>query len=238
MKFPDLIRSFTTQVLVGLWPFLCSARVQSENDLTLAAQRARHALENADWATAEREYLKIVRLLPNSAEASNNLGIVYHQQKRFPDAIARFQRALSLNPDMIGPNFFMGVDYFKLRKYASAIGALNKACKQDSENVEARLYLSGVHSAMAEFDQAIEILSALADKYKEDVEILQTKFFRFSCFFIGAVFGGDAQVDDGLHALVLQHLQVFESWLSARAELVAHANKVANRRDFLREGGD
>ena len=99
-------------------------------------------MKHANWELAEREYLKILKLSSPLAEVYNNLGIAYHQQNKFSKAIENFEKALEINPNSGGANFFLGVDYFKTRQYQRAIEPLEKARQLAPENVEAQLYLS------------------------------------------------------------------------------------------------
>jgi tetratricopeptide (TPR) repeat protein len=41
----------------------------------------------------------LIRLKPDHAEAHNNLGVAFYQQRRTDEAIRQFQEALSLKPD-------------------------------------------------------------------------------------------------------------------------------------------
>ena len=53
---------------------------------------------------------KAIALDPNYAEAHLNRGVAYGQLKRHDEAIAAFDRALRLNPNL--PNAWLGIQFY------------------------------------------------------------------------------------------------------------------------------
>ena len=45
-----------------------------------------------------------IHLEPDNVKAHNNLGVAYHNQGRFDDAIKEYQTAINLRPDYPGAN--------------------------------------------------------------------------------------------------------------------------------------
>lgn len=68
-----------------------------------AAQRAQ---QQKNYAIAVQQYLKVIGLAPGFAEAYLNLGLIYDLQNRRPDAIAMFEKAVELKPDLAGGSTF------------------------------------------------------------------------------------------------------------------------------------
>ena len=56
-----------------------------------------------------RQYQEALRLKPDHAEAHNNLGIAFYQQRRTGEAIRQFQEALRLKPDFARARKNLGV---------------------------------------------------------------------------------------------------------------------------------
>src|SRR5439155_543706 len=102
---------------------------QVEGHFTAAQQ----AQKIGDYATAEREYLSVLTMKPNFAEAHMNLGLVYQLQDHIPDAMAEFRRALRLKRTLTGANFFLGVDYCKAGEGTKAIPYLKAAARQEPQ---------------------------------------------------------------------------------------------------------
>jgi len=70
------------------------------------------ALAEEDPAAAENNYRQALGLNPNHADANNNLGILLTEQGHFPEALARLERAVELEPDNGAMHF----------NYANALG--------------------------------------------------------------------------------------------------------------------
>jgi tetratricopeptide (TPR) repeat protein len=70
-----------------------------EPDFAFAHNRLALALDRrGDLAGSRMHLAEVVRLMPTSAEAYANLGVALAQERRYPEAIAAFSKALELNP--------------------------------------------------------------------------------------------------------------------------------------------
>ena len=56
-------------------------------------------LDNRDWPSAERTYLKVIRLNPRHGLAYNNLGTALEKQGKVDAALSAYQQAITINPD-------------------------------------------------------------------------------------------------------------------------------------------
>src|ERR1017187_4107438 len=93
--------------------FLAGRQAQSSGNLNLAVQ----------------EYLAVVRLEPDLAEARVNLGLVYYLQNRYDASAQAFEKALSTKPGLRGANLFLGIDYVKLGRARRAVPARYRLCE-------------------------------------------------------------------------------------------------------------
>lgn len=87
----------------------------------------------------EKFYLKAIEILPNYAEAHNNLGDVYEKQGRFENAIKEYTIASILLPEKELPYFGLGDVYFKMGRWEMAIKYYEKGLKikpDDKESLE------------------------------------------------------------------------------------------------------
>jgi len=73
-----------------------------------------------------------VKRHPNDARGYNNLGIVYLARRRSEDAIASYQRAISLAPNLATVHYNLGHAYHKQRKLNPAIAAYQQALTIDT----------------------------------------------------------------------------------------------------------
>ena len=122
-----------------------------------AAQRAQ---QQKNYATAAREYLKVISLSPGFAEAYMNLGLVYELQSRRPDAIAMFEKAVQLKPDLAGAQFFLGVDYCKQGDTKSAIPHLEAAVRARPNLPDAWSWLASAYQMDGETSRQVNTLEA------------------------------------------------------------------------------
>jgi tetratricopeptide (TPR) repeat protein len=88
---------------------------------------AREAQARSDFAGAADCYEKAVKLSPTTPELWANLGLMYHQTGRFPEAIKSFSEAARLNRSMFVPQLFLGIDYLELKHAETAIPFLQRA---------------------------------------------------------------------------------------------------------------
>jgi tetratricopeptide (TPR) repeat protein len=86
---------------------------------------AREAEKRGDLATAEKEYQAVLKLSPDLAEVSSNLGLVYYLQRKDAEAIKAFQEALKRKPALVSANLFLGMSYTRTNQYDKAIAMLD-----------------------------------------------------------------------------------------------------------------
>jgi Tfp pilus assembly protein PilF len=73
-----------------------------------------------DLVGAEESMKKWVELSPNSPASHGSLAIVYVKAKKYKEAEASFQKALSIKPGAIGPSIGLGEMYLEQKKCADA----------------------------------------------------------------------------------------------------------------------
>ena len=141
---------------------------QVEGHFTAAQQ----AQKIGDYATAEREYLSVLTMKPNFAEAHMNLGLVYQLQDHIPDAIAEFRRALRLKRTLTGANFFLGVDYCKAGEGTKAIPYLKAAARQEPQQPDIWSWLATAQELSADFHAEAATLEKALSLQPRNVDLL------------------------------------------------------------------
>ncbi|PYT21583.1 MAG: hypothetical protein DMG57_38235 [Acidobacteria bacterium] len=136
------------------------------------AQTAARAMQQQDYATAEKAYRQFLQLSPDVAEVRSNLGVACYSQKKFVCAEGAFTDALKLAPELFAPNFVLGQIRFQQGRYQQALGVLRKAVKLHPDSKEARkLYIATLVGlkqygrAVQEYDTALRADPNDGDSY-------------------------------------------------------------------------
>jgi tetratricopeptide (TPR) repeat protein len=104
-----------------------AARQEQNRDARLQDQQK--AIEN---------YQKVIQLTPNDAGLHNNLGSVYAEMGKIPEAQAEFQKAADLNPSGASGYYYnLGVVMVNQGKMDEAAVSLKKATDLDPHNANA-----------------------------------------------------------------------------------------------------
>jgi tetratricopeptide (TPR) repeat protein len=133
---------------------------------------AQQAQQQKDYATAAREYRKVVGLAPGFAEAYMNLGLVEELQNRRAEAIAAFAKAVQLKPSLAGAQFFLGVDYSKMGNARAALPHLAAAVRARSDLPDAWSWLASAYQALGQPSRQIETLQAGLRANPESIDLL------------------------------------------------------------------
>ena len=149
-----------------------SAQVGAEEDLHRASVAAADAMRRLDYATAEREYLKIVKLAPKVAEVHNNLGLACYLQGKLEPAAAHFQSAVKLKPSLYAPNYFLARIRYKQGKFREALPFVEQALKLEPENMEACRQLASTQVALKAADRGIAQYRSCLKKDPRQMEVL------------------------------------------------------------------
>lgn len=122
---------------------LCSVALPQDADETARRHfdAAHQAQDAGDLDTAAREYLAVIRLLPDAAEAYASLGLVYHAQGQYAESARALSRADKLKPGLPGVNLYLGIDYERQRQAALAVPQLLRAVRLDSQSKDAQVWL-------------------------------------------------------------------------------------------------
>lgn len=77
--------------------------------------------------------------LPGVSRIYYNRGKSLTDLGRFPEALADYQRAVSLAPNDVANRYALGVGYMNVARYADAIAEFNKTIEMNPKHVQARL---------------------------------------------------------------------------------------------------
>ncbi len=95
------------------------------SEITQLVEYADRAYLEKKFLSAEKLYLKILKLDHKNAAAYRRIGLIYSAQRKYPDAIESFQVAAHLDPSAV--NYYnLGVTYYENGNYIKAMAALDK----------------------------------------------------------------------------------------------------------------
>ncbi len=154
--------------------FLSGSEAQEAEVDPWTAQHFRLASEahrRNDLDVAAREYELILSKMPQFAEAYQNLGIVYHQQRRFLKAVETLEKGVSINPNLLGGQLVLGISKYKVQDFKGALGPLQKALDLKPTDREAGLYLALTYRALGRPEEAATQLRKTAKHFPDDLEI-------------------------------------------------------------------
>ncbi len=83
-------------------------------------QEGKRHFDSKHYVRAEQCFLKLVRMGSHYADVLNMLGIIYHMEEKFNNAIECFQEALKINPRYTEAVLNLAVLYNDLGKYPQA----------------------------------------------------------------------------------------------------------------------
>src|SRR2546426_309920 len=111
---PPLRRSLPFSIALAFLVLFSTTTVRSEPQeldpwTTEHFQLARKADQKNDLDVAVKEYRLVLARNPKFAEGYLNLGIVYYRQKNYRESVKTMQTAISLKPDMLGAQVFLGI---------------------------------------------------------------------------------------------------------------------------------
>ncbi|MEW5976497.1 MAG: tetratricopeptide repeat protein [Acidobacteriota bacterium] len=170
-----LLASFVACFVLASISFLAAApRPQDVAGARAHLEAALNAQKRGQLVKAAEEYRAALKIIPGSAEIHQNLGLVYHLQNRFQDAILSFEKALSLEPALWASNLFLGIACYKTNQFDRAVGALSKALELNSEaaELEGRFWLGVTYKALGRPQDAARELEKRLARSPEDIEVL------------------------------------------------------------------
>jgi tetratricopeptide (TPR) repeat protein len=132
----------------ALWAFstlLPGATLWAQEADAQAAQHfaaAHQAQDAGNLDLAATEYLAVIHLRPDVAEAYASLGLVYNAQGKFAESARALAKAEKLKRGLPGVSLYLGIDYEKQRQTALAIPQLTDAVRLEPGNKQAHTWLA------------------------------------------------------------------------------------------------
>lgn len=138
-----------------------------EIDETLAEAHASLGhlkMHDFDWAGAELEFKRAIKLNPNYATTYHMCGFYFALMGRHDEAITYIKRALELDPISLGINTDLGVIFYFAGQYDMAIAQYHKTLEMDPGFVRAYITLGSTYGKKGMYREGI-------DTYKKAMEL-------------------------------------------------------------------
>ncbi|MBS1866137.1 MAG: tetratricopeptide repeat protein [Acidobacteria bacterium] len=148
------------------------AHAQVESQTAAKFREASQAMRAGDLQTAGDEFTEVVKAAPSFAEAHFNLGLVREEQGRLDEAIASFEKALTLKPHLHGANLFLAVARYKLNQFDQALSTVRKETAAYPKDAPAWMWQGVIELAMDRPEEAAAALDKAASLAPDNVDIL------------------------------------------------------------------
>jgi tetratricopeptide (TPR) repeat protein len=132
---------------------------------------ARQAQRENRLDKAAEGYQQVISHNPKFGGAYLNLGIIYHQQRKYSDAVKALKTAVSLEPELLGAQLILGIDEYMTEDFRGALGHLKKALRLSPQDRQAGVYLGLTYLALDQPLEAVRVLRTMAAYYPADLDI-------------------------------------------------------------------
>ena len=149
----------------------CSFTLRAQSGPELAAS-AGQAMQERNYAEAERLYVQLSRVAPGVPEVYSNLGLARFYQGHREAAESAFRTALRYDAHLFVPNFFLGKLNFEKGQYSTALPFLEEAATLQPGEKESHRLLAAVLVGLHRQDEAIQQYQRMLGEDPRDVEAL------------------------------------------------------------------
>ncbi len=122
-------------------------------------------------AAAERASARAVELLPGLAEAHVSRGLSHFARRRNPEAIAEFETALRLDPNLFDAYYFYGRVCFQQGELERAAKLFEKAEQIDADDYQSPIFLRQIYESQGRHDEAIEAARRGVERAERSLEL-------------------------------------------------------------------
>jgi len=141
-------------------------------------QQAASLMQKGDLAGAEKILAAMLRSDSRNADATNMLGVLRGEQERYDESERLFQRALDLNPKLIGAAINLGYLYRRTGRPTEALAAFDRASKIQPADTEVQLNIASLKAEAGDFAAALPILDGVPkEKRTPNFPLLQARCY-------------------------------------------------------------
>lgn len=115
---------------------------------------------------------KALEIDPNFAHAHFHLGMTYLRKEAFADAIAEFQKAVSLSPNVTDYKGGLGYAYAVAGRRAEARRLLEELKARSKQGYVPWFYLAGIYAGLGDKDQAFANLEKAYEQHEQGLAVM------------------------------------------------------------------
>jgi tetratricopeptide (TPR) repeat protein len=123
---------------------------------------------NLDWRDASTFWTKTSMSAPYRSRTHYNLGCIFLNEGKLPEAIDSFKKAIYINRTHIDAYCNLGNAYYMAGLYDEAIACLEKAVEIDPCNLRARADLNVLYQVTGRTDEAVKFYRRMLELYPDD----------------------------------------------------------------------
>ena len=105
---------------------------------------------------AEKEYRRVLAVLPGSYDVHNDLGLLLGRRGQFPEALKEFRLAVAIEPDGAFGHSNLAWALTQTRQYPEAVEEYSQALRFDPNNASTHNNLGVTLLQLGEFEKAAE----------------------------------------------------------------------------------
>ena len=160
-----------TALLALLLTVAAASSLPAQSPAVQQLYQKAHADQEAGHAEqAVADYRELLRLDPSIAAAYNNLGRLYFNLNRFPEAVTTLEKGLRLQPDMAPASIMLGASYLQLEDAQKAVAPLEAGVAAMPDDHFARLSLVRAYTRLERREDAVAQLQQLLQRDPKDQE--------------------------------------------------------------------
>ncbi len=131
---------------------------------------ARQAGEAKNFTELARAYSEMAALRPGEAWIHRGLGLAYHMQGMYLEAVPPLEKALTLDAALPGASLYLGISYYRANRFVEAEATLAEAPEIAGDQHLAHYWLGASRRALGQHREAIASLEQAAELNPEDLE--------------------------------------------------------------------
>jgi eukaryotic-like serine/threonine-protein kinase len=156
--FSSHLGLFSPQEILPKWKAAAQRALEIDEGLADAHLAMAHIYfyYERDWAKAEREFERAVKLNPNSTDAHKYYGLFLASRERIDQAVTEGKKALALDPLSIAVNIVGGFIYLFVDRLDDAFGLVRQMIELDSNAPQGYWVGGSLLMANGKYEEAVE----------------------------------------------------------------------------------
>jgi len=171
-----VLLTFTAAVAISLG--MQDGDANAKIDADKLYNEANSLLKSGNYAGAVEKYTQAIKLFKDDFKYYYQRGLALKNNKQLDDAIASFNEALRLKPDLTIGHNAAGSVFLLLRQFDNAIPSFTEALKYDKGLSQAKLGLVEAYAGKSQellnagkYDEALSVLIQTSVEYPENSKI-------------------------------------------------------------------